>query len=91
MIIFIFFSFSMYLLTTKATNSTFPSYLANTIFRDNLTSSQISFRILLSFLIELCLFIIFNPLCDYLNEKHIKRISKKQIKENDNKEHSSFD
>lgn len=91
MIIFIFFSFSMYLLTTKATNSTFPSYLANTIFRDNLTSSQISFRILLSFLIELCLFIIFNPLCDYLNEKHIKRISKKQIKEIDNKEHSSFD
>ncbi len=91
MILFLLFSFSMYLLTTKATNSPFPTYLTDTIFKANPTSSQISFRILLSFIIEICLFIIFNPLCDYLNEKHIKRITKKKIKEIENKKSASLD
>ena len=90
MVIFILFSFSMYLLTVKATNSIFPTFLTNTIFRDNPTSSQISFRILLSFFIELCLFIIFNPLCNYLNEKHIKRLSKQITKKIENKEQASL-
>lgn len=78
--IFILFVYSLYLMNLKANNYPFPSFLENEYLNNNLSSQLISFRLFLSLIIELVLIIIFNPLCDYLNEKREKRLLKKKSK-----------
>jgi S-DNA-T family DNA segregation ATPase FtsK/SpoIIIE len=81
-IIFIMFVYSSYLITLKATNQEFPKFLTNKLLNNSLTSSQISFRLLLSLLAELVLVIIFNPICNFLNDKHnqTNKVKKNKVK-----------
>ncbi len=79
-IIFIMFVYSTYLITLRATNQAFPKFLTNNLLSDSLNSSEISFRLLISLLFELVLVIIFNPICNFLDDKHNKRIKIKKKK-----------
>ncbi|MGD1823154.1 MAG: DNA translocase FtsK [Pleomorphochaeta sp.] len=74
--------FSFYLITLKAINLPFPTFVVNSFLTNDLTSAQISFRLLLSVILEIVLLIIFNPICDYLNEKRFIRKTRKPEKNN---------
>lgn len=80
-IIFILFVYSSYLLTLRATNQEFPPIIVQTLLPTSLTSQEVSFRLLISFVAEAVLLIIFNPIIDFLNTRDKKkRVSKKKDK-----------
>lgn len=83
--IFILFSYSLYLITLKASNISFPNFLEKSVLNPQLTSLQISFRLFLSLIFELILFIILRPICDYLNDKRMKRLNNKPKVKKDTK------
>ncbi len=82
-LIFMLFVFSFYLFICKALSRPFPGILRASLLNDSLTSVQISFRILFFVIVQGVLLIIFNPICDHLNDRYNKkptRIKKKTNK-----------
>lgn len=77
-LIFASFVYSIYLITLKANNYPFPKFLTTSLLSEDLSSAEISFRLLLSIVIELSLLIILNPISDYLNRRHNRKDKRKK-------------
>ncbi|MGD1815635.1 MAG: DNA translocase FtsK [Pleomorphochaeta sp.] len=75
-IIFGFFTYSVYLICLHFNKLPMPKYLSRVLSND-LGSSEIAFRIFISLIFELILLIIANPICNFLNNRREKKQLKK--------------
>ncbi len=71
-IIFGLFFYSGYL-TYMAFNEAFPKYINFGFLNSELPKSDILFSLFISFVIEICLYILLRPICDILNAKYISK------------------
>ena len=69
-IIFGLFFYSAYL-TYLTFNDAFPKYINIGLITSELPKSDLFFALFISFVIEICLYILFRPMCDFLNKKHL--------------------